>query len=260
MAILKHSDPTNQWTWCAGCVIGSLLIFLSDMYTPPGFAHGGLYLLLLMMASASRSKRVVVGVAALSILLAITGAILDTPGAMMMTVIANRTSSVLAIAIFTLTWIMLQQQYNKLQADSLKYDPNILTLQQAANSMPSLIWTTNSSDRTDFVNAGLMEFFRLDSAARFEGKSWTEVLLGSKAAAVLPAWQQCLAEGRHYRAEMTIERHDGVRCRHLVDVVPVHDENNVINHWYGLAVNLETPRPIVSSVTPGFSQPFLQSL
>lgn len=132
MPFSQFSTILHEWHWCAGCVAGCLLIFLSDIYTPPGFAHGALYLLLVMMATASRSSQVVMGIATLSSLLAITGAVLTPPpDTMLLTVIANRASSLLEILLFTVMWVLLHRQFTAMTREKEKLAASQAQLQKS---------------------------------------------------------------------------------------------------------------------------------
>ena len=116
--VKSSSSLFRSPVWYGVVVIICVLVFWTDLLTPLGFAHGGLYIFALLLASLTRNRAFLAGTAVVTSLLTIMGFFLSPPGFELTYVIINRALSVLEIAVLTIL------SYSVLDKVSLLEDAN----------------------------------------------------------------------------------------------------------------------------------------
>jgi PAS domain S-box-containing protein len=98
-SIEKHTGHAGASRWHHLSLVGLVGIFVADFFTPLGFAHGTLYVPLVVLAGLGRSRRLVIAMAVAASLLTAIGALFSPPGFDLVYVVLNRLFSIGAIAV-----------------------------------------------------------------------------------------------------------------------------------------------------------------
>jgi PAS domain S-box-containing protein len=99
--------------WGAGVAIALLAVFLSELLTPLGLAHGLLYALVVLVAALSGRRELVIACAAVAAVLTLLGILISPPadGAISAAVVAgNRLLALVAIGLTCLLALRLQRE------------------------------------------------------------------------------------------------------------------------------------------------------
>ncbi|MBE3047951.1 PAS domain-containing protein [Candidatus Bathyarchaeota archaeon] len=104
---------------------------------------------------------------------------------------------------------------------------------QICNTMPQLVWTTDSEANFDFFNIRWYEYTGL-SFDRTIGDNWTSVLHPDDRVAVLDKWKHCIKTGEDYAVDYRIRSKHGEYRWFLARANPLRDrETGEILKWFG---------------------------
>lgn len=106
-----------------------------------------------------------------------------------------------------------------------------------ANSMPQLVWTSNSAGQVDYYNKRASEYegFEKDEDGLW---NWQPGLHPDDLDATVRTWRAAVAENRLYTCEHRVRMTNGDYCWHLSRALPVFQENGEVKRWYGTATNI----------------------
>lgn len=106
-----------------------------------------------------------------------------------------------------------------------------------ANSMPQLVWTSNSVGQVDYYNERAAEYegFQRETDGHWK---WQPGLHPDDLEATVQAWNTAVAEKRLYTCEHRVRMKNGDYCWHLSRALPVFQDNGEVKKWYGTATNI----------------------
>ncbi|HET9238671.1 MAG TPA: PAS domain S-box protein [Oligoflexus sp.] len=106
-----------------------------------------------------------------------------------------------------------------------------------SNSMPQLVWTSNSAGQVDYYNERAFEYegFQKDSEGLW---NWQPGLHPDDLDATVRAWRAAVENKHLYTCEHRVRMKDGHYCWHLSRALPVFQENGEVKRWYGTATNI----------------------
>ena len=104
---------------------------------------------------------------------------------------------------------------------------------QICNTMPQLVWTTDSESNFDFFNVRWYEY----TGSSFDlglNNQWTSVLHPDDRVAVLDRWKHCIKTGEEYAVDYRIRSRYGEYRWFLARANPLRDrETGEILKWFG---------------------------
>ncbi|HTQ99901.1 MAG TPA: PAS domain-containing protein [Candidatus Acidoferrum sp.] len=248
----------RSWTWRALCVATGLLIFTSDALTPPGYAHSTLYLLLLLMAAATRDNKFIILMTAYIILLAIAGAVLG-PIQSIPLLIANRSTSVVEMMLMAWACIVMNRQFSSMRpageetaaaptaqhartngkpVPPLLFTEHMYSFQQIADKLPQIVWVASPRGEVFYSNRMLGKYAGIKQEDLYPRSSWGSTVSPQDLPHCEAEWLKSVREGSEFSVETRIRRHDGTYRWHLVQAHPVHDDRGQITMWCGSAVDI----------------------
>jgi PAS domain S-box-containing protein len=118
------------------------------------------------------------------------------------------------------------------------HGPDLPSLQELVDSVPTLIHTARPDGHLDFFNKRWLEFFGL-RLEDLEGWKWTAVIHPDDVTALVARWRACLESGRPFEIEARVRRADGVYRWMLHQKQPLRDAEGQIVRWYGSSVDID---------------------
>ena len=116
-----------------------------------------------------------------------------------------------------------------------------------AESFPHIMWRADESGVIDYTNSKLADYCGIQ-LTQGSSDQWVNVIPDSEQGRVSSEWVRCVSEGRPFRAEFRIRRHDGELRWHLVQADPVHDSDGRVLRWYGSASDVHDQHLIEEEV------------
>lgn len=250
-------------------VLSALLILVLDTVTPLGFAHGDLYLISILLAALSGSKRFLACVAIASVSFTLIGIGISPPGMELRYWATNRLLSCMEIVVITALCAYIMQRYFNLRADasSLRADAAQLQadnqelreltpsadnplapfkhrhqFQLFSDAIPQIIWTAESDGSIDYVNLALSRYTGKPRVMLAAGGQWASIIFPADLQKLSQQWSAAVERRTTYELECRLLRHDGSWRWHLVQGAPVRDEDGTVIKWCGSAIDIHDIR------------------
>lgn len=223
------------------------LVLATDIYTPLGFAHGFLYLPVLIFAMRLRK---VTDFFQLSVLvMTLTGIVLGyflaskpPEGVSDVSVLVNRMLSA-AILVFTYLFLrrfaVMQSRYSEIEN---REQSQREYLEQFIDAMPVQVWSANTLGEVDFASRSLVEF---------TGKSreviladWLNFLHPDDRVRTMKAWSESVSTGQPYQVDFRLLRHDGNFVWFQTQAVAQKDEQGEVKRWLGSSIDIDDLRSL----------------
>ncbi|HMN68192.1 MAG TPA: PAS domain S-box protein [Bdellovibrionales bacterium] len=115
-----------------------------------------------------------------------------------------------------------------------------------ANSVPLIIWTTNTDGSIDFYNDRWFEFTGQD---RKSGQSWSSFVHPEDVEKAKAEWVRSAKTGETYNVEYRLKRHDGKYFWHQASAKPYRDKSGDIVNWFGTCVDIHKRREFVDAIS-----------
>lgn len=222
-----------------------LLVLATDMFTVLGFAHGILYLPVLVFVRRMRgtTDRFQLSV----LLLALTGILLgygfaprQPEGFPEIYVLANRllTAAVLIfIYVFLGRFTEIQRKFSTVEHNEKNQRDYV---EQFIEAMPVQVWLANPSGEIDFVSASLTDFTGKTREAILA--DWTALLHPDDRPETLEAWGTSVKTGQPYQIDFRLLRHDGEFIWFQTQAVAQRNEQGEIKRWLGSSIDIHDLR------------------
>ncbi|WP_026304819.1 PAS domain-containing sensor histidine kinase [Thioalkalivibrio sp. AKL8] len=244
MTNMEASEP-RSWVLAATVYSGMALILATEWVTQLGFAHGFLYIPLIVLAFYAGGGRFLALVTALAVAAIWVGLLLSPPapeGFSMDYVLANRlgaTAAVLAVFfVFYYHQSVFAQERRGLEClrdERARYE-------QIADVMPIQVWTAGPDGELDYVGA---QFARFSGASKEDFLSaWRDCLHPDDRDPTLEQWGRAVATGELYLREVRLRRADGEYIWHLAQAIPVKSAYGVVQRWLGSAIEITALRQL----------------
>ena len=205
--------------WHALTLACMLLVFAADLFTPLGFAHGTLYMPVVLLAALSGDRRFVVWSAAGAVALTLAGGLLSPPppaGITWLTLAANRGLSMLAIALSAGLAVRVLRYIDALRRSRQALDESgqslrhQLLLVQAANRVARLgSWTVSVPELDLELSEETCRICGLDPQPRPALADVLARFLPESQARLWAAIEDCMRDGTAFDEEVQLLGHDG---------------------------------------------------
>ena len=111
-------------------------------------------------------------------------------------------------------------------------------LEALAQSVPQIVWSTDASGATDYVNVRWYEYTGFAETSAF-GEGWTAATHPDERASMLDAWRIAYAAGSPFEKQQRLRGRDGTYRWFLSRGVPVRDANGAVTAWFGSCTDIE---------------------
>ena len=111
-------------------------------------------------------------------------------------------------------------------------------LRAIIDNTPGLIATADAAGELNFADRRHRDYYRTDGL-ELAGLGWLTKIHPDERDAIATAWQQSVATAKPFDAVFRLRRHDGVYRRFRARFDPAFDENDDMERWYGLIVDVE---------------------
>lgn len=112
------------------------------------------------------------------------------------------------------------------------------SLQVVIDSIPALVWSTDSDGSVEFVNQHYSDYVGLPPEQLLYW-GWIAAVHPGDLGALMTTWRETMASGKGGEAEARFRRFDGEYRWLLVRVEPLYDGNGNVVKWYGLNTDIE---------------------
>ncbi len=106
-----------------------------------------------------------------------------------------------------------------------------------AESMPQIVWTTDSEGAVDYYNQRWTEYSGITREAGHNW-GWQPILHPDDEQRTIEAWQQAVSSQQFYECEHRLRRADGEFCWFLSRGLPLFDEHGQLIKWFGTATDI----------------------
>ncbi|WP_019571758.1 PAS domain-containing sensor histidine kinase [Thioalkalivibrio sp. ALMg3] len=238
MTNMEASEP-RSWVLAATVYSGMALILATEWVTQLGFAHGFLYIPLLVLAFYAGGGGFLALVTALAVAAIWVGLLLSPSGPEgfpMGYVVANRLGATAAVlAVFSVFYYYQSIfEHERRRLESLREER--ARYEQIVDLMPIQIWTSRPDGELDYIGGQFAQF----SGTTKEGflTAWRDTLHPDDRAPTLDHWGRSMATGEPYIREVRLRRADGKYIWHLAQALPVKSADGGILRWVGLAIDI----------------------
>lgn len=225
---------------CALCSV----IFYTDFFTPLGFAHGILYLPVVIYAMAledvsDRFQKLVLAIVLIGIALGYVFAF-EKSNLPDIFIFSNRA---LSAGILVLTYFYCQklrtikEQYIEIKNLELSQRQNLTDFIEA---MPIQVWSAEANGTIDFVSTSLTAFSGKTKEAIL--KDWLALLHPDDREKTVDVWTRSIRTGEPYEVDFRLRRHDGQYIWFHTRAVPQRDSYGNIRRWLGSSNDIDDMR------------------
>ena len=216
-------------------------VFVTDFLTPLGFAHGILYVPVLIYVSLlpNLSQKFKLGI----LTFAITGTLAYYAIAPNLSNLPNiyiLSNRILSVSVLLLTYVYFRElltlkQKNREIVKLERYQRQ--SLQDFINAMPVQIWTADAHGKVDFCSRSL---------ELFSGKSkesiladWLSLLHPDDRDRTVEVWSKSVRTGTPYHVDFRLQRHDGEYIWYKTQAITQLDEDGNVHRWLGSSIDID---------------------
>lgn len=223
---------------------GLTLVLLTDFLTPLGFAHGILYVPVLICAMllpgiTDRMQNLVL----LTALIATATYYFLAPNLSNLPeiyIISNRVLSGLSL-LLTYTYfrkLRTVRQQNMEIRDLEQAQRN--TMDDFVEAMPVQVWSSNAQGVIDFVSNSLVRFSGRSKETII--KDWLALLHPDDRENTVKVWTRSVQTGEPYHVDFRLQRYDGEYIWFKTQAVAQRDEQGRILRWFGSSIDIDDLR------------------
>jgi len=112
-----------------------------------------------------------------------------------------------------------------------------------AESVPQIIWSTDTEGRHDYFNRRWTEFTGI-APEQNEPTTWQELVHPDDWPRVTATWQECMATGKTYDITYRFRYRDGSYRWLWVRALPLRDREGRITRWYGTSSDIDASKQL----------------
>lgn len=111
------------------------------------------------------------------------------------------------------------------------------------NTIPQIVWTTDACGVTDYVNQRWVDYTGLSQEAALQ-TDWQVLIHPDDLPAVQEFWTNSYKTASIYEVEYRLRRSDGVLRWHLVQGLPMRDQNGQVVKWFGTCTDIHDQKEL----------------
>ncbi|WP_229218610.1 response regulator [Rugamonas brunnea] len=108
--------------------------------------------------------------------------------------------------------------------------------------LPQMVWTTTPALKLDFLSHHWHEYTGMPTAQLLAREHWSAIVHPDDAAALETAWRQAQANGREYRCDCRLLRHDGEWRLFDNHALAQRDADGTVLSWVGSSTDITEAR------------------
>ncbi|HJU99994.1 MAG TPA: response regulator [Burkholderiaceae bacterium] len=108
--------------------------------------------------------------------------------------------------------------------------------------LPQMVWTTTPALKLDFLSHHWREYTGIPTAQLLARERWSAIVHPDDAAALEAAWRQAQANGREYRCDCRLLRHDGEWRLFDNHALAQRDADGAVLSWVGSSTDITEAR------------------
>lgn len=112
-----------------------------------------------------------------------------------------------------------------------------------ADTMPQIVWTCEADGTMTYINAQWLLYSGMTFAQSLAMGMWP-ALHSDDQSVNRTQWRQALERSKPYEAEVRLRRHDGVYRWFLERALPMRDDKDVVQQWFGVSVDIDDRKRI----------------
>ncbi|MEP6951844.1 MAG: PAS domain S-box protein [Ginsengibacter sp.] len=120
---------------------------------------------------------------------------------------------------------------------------------QLADSLPALVWTTDTKGIQTFASKKWKEFTGLDP---YDAATFEKMVHPADLKSIIKIWADCLASGEIYKTEVRLRSKNGDYQWFYVNGEPVKNEKGEIKKWIGTFTNINEQKKTEEHLTIAF--------
>ena len=115
---------------------------------------------------------------------------------------------------------------------------------QLADAMPLIVWTAEPNGTVDYASHALRVYTGIHEPDPHPSQTWKTLLHADDLDPCLAAWTAALQTTSPYRFEFRLRRYDGDYRWHLVQALPIRDQDGTLIKWYGTAIEIHEQKQL----------------
>ncbi|MET0322694.1 MAG: response regulator [Duganella sp.] len=131
----------------------------------------------------------------------------------------------------------LQQSLARLTASDARW-------RSLTEGLPQMVWTARPDLRVDFLSHHWEEFSGMPAIEMMGDGNWSQVIHPQDMAALSAEWQRATAEGREFRCDARLRRHDGVWRVFDHHALAQRDADGALVSWVGSSTDRTEARAV----------------
>ena len=143
-----------------------------------------------------------------------------------------------ALLVFSTTAVVITRLMSTVRKSVEEIRALQSELRLVVDTIPALVSRALPDGSRDFISRGWLDYTGLSPKDGL-GWGWTDVIHPDERATFVDDWKSALAAGEPLEAETRLRRADGQHRWFLVRAVPLRDEQQTIQKWYGSATDIE---------------------
>lgn len=115
------------------------------------------------------------------------------------------------------------------------------------DSIPHMMWTLNAQGELNYANRYFLEYRGKDSP-QTHPTDWLYRIHEQDLHPVQVLWNTCLLEGKQFKKEFRVRRHDGQYGWFLGKIIPITNDAGAIKYWIGTATDIDDHKKIADEL------------
>lgn len=212
-----------------------LAVAIGDAITPLGFAHGFMYVPVILTVAIYGNGPLLRWTSAVSAVLVMAGVLWSQEiysDTIPFTIVVSH--RLLALAVLTVVYLLLER-YLQLQHRLVK-EREENEFRRLANNLPILVWTANAQGKVNYYADPVLDYTGLTEKQLLQ--QWTELIHPEDRRQTERKWQFATETETDFQTEFRLKESSGDYQWFLVRAKPVYNREGALVKWYGSGINI----------------------
>ncbi|MGE5430391.1 MAG: sensor histidine kinase [Syntrophomonadaceae bacterium] len=207
------------------------LVFFADINTTLGWTVWVFYIIpLFVLAQPSMPRSYIYSATVINAILTYTAIFLAPPGISIANALFNRSSYIVISLIVAYFQIQRRSAYIEVEKSRERF-------RQMADSLPQMVWSTDSVGNTDYVNQRFKDYTGLPEEECY-GRKWISIVHSDDVPMASDAWSRSLAQSAPFESTYRLRRWDGEYRWHLNIGISYKDYRGSVTRWFGSSIDI----------------------